>query len=65
MTTLTVTHKKQTVAEIIRQNASHDGYTPAEPWVLKYTAGRIERFRNLNAAKYEANKTWPDCKFIK
>jgi hypothetical protein len=62
---ITITHQKKTVAAIHRQNAGDDGYTPAEPWVLKYDAGRIERFHNLNAAKYEANKTWPGCKFIK
>lgn len=60
MTTITVTHKKQPVATIEREKA-----TPAKPWALKHNDGRIDRFHNLNAAKYEANKTWPDCKFLK
>jgi hypothetical protein len=60
MTTITVTHNKQPVATITRDKA-----TPAEPWALQRHTGRIDRFHNLNAAKYEANKTWPGCKFLK
>lgn len=62
---ITVTHKKQAVATITRQHAGDDGYVAAEPWVLSHHTGRIDRFHNLNAAKYEANKTWPGCKFLK
>lgn len=65
MTTITVTHKKQNVATIVRQSAGDTGYTPAQPWALDRNDDRIYLFHNLNAAKYEANKTWPGCKFLK
>jgi hypothetical protein len=51
------------VAMIAEQPKAADNYRKEEPWLLLYTAGRIDRFALQREAKAEAQKTWVNCTF--
>lgn len=53
------------VARILKSTQSDVGYRAAEPWILKRSTGRVDRFRTMGDAKAEAQKSWPGVNFHK
>ena len=55
----------QYVAAINKQHKTAQSYRPEEPWLLLFKTGRVDHFDSFTAARREAMKTWPGCRFSK